>query len=101
MSRIIRNGNFGPFSHYKKIVECDNREIYNVNREIYTVSGITRPEYIYGLTPFIKYEIMVFNKDKDAIYEECFSENEYDEFMNKCAELALNLENYIKEFKRI
>ena len=59
------------------------------------MSGITRPEYVYGLTPFIKYEIMVFNKDKVSIYEECFCENEYNEFMNKCAEISVNLENYI------
>ena len=88
MSKIISDGKFGQFSHFKKIVEC--------NQENYTVSGITRPEYVYGLTPFIKYEIMVFNKDKTSIYEECFCENEYNEFLNKCAELALNLENYIK-----
>ena len=88
MSKIIADGEFGRFSHFKKIVECEG--------ENYTVSGITRPEYVYGLTPFIKYEIMVFDKNKGSIYEEHFCENEYNEFMNKCTELALNLENYIK-----
>ena len=88
MSKVLSVGNFGRFSHFKKIVESGG--------EIYTVSGITRPEFIYGLTPFIKYEIMVFNKDKVSIYEEYFCENEYNEFMEKCGNLAVNLENYLR-----
>lgn len=87
MSKIIADGKFGRFSYFKKIVEC--------NGETYTVSGILKPEFLMKLERFLKYEIMVFDKDKETVYEDYFGEEEYETFMDKCSELALHLEKYI------